>query len=115
MLYIVTSFRARALARDWDHHVWLLERTLDSMLAQTDSDFRVVVVCHEIPAVQQRGHSKIKFLPVSFPPPERNNDDMCADKVLKLSAGIEWAIEAGCDYVMFTDADDLVNRNLCAW
>ena len=115
MLAFVTTLRARALAQEWDYHVWLLERTLDSMLAQTNPDFVVVVVCHEIPNVRQRDHPKIKFLPINFPPPEQDFDDMCADKVLKLSAGIEWVIGAGCDHLMFSDADDLVNRNICAF
>ena len=47
-----------------------------------------------------------------FSPPQRNNDDMCVDKALKLSVGAEWAISEGCNYVMFTDADDLISRRI---
>jgi hypothetical protein len=112
MLAIITAFRSRLLARDWDYHVWLLQRTLDSILSQTNDAFVVAVVCHEKPKIPRVGDPKVRFLPVDFPPPQRHNDDMCADKVLKLSVGAEWAISEGCDYVMFTDADDLVNRRL---
>jgi hypothetical protein len=109
MLAIVTAFKSQLLTKDWDYHVWLLERSLDSMLAQTNESFIVVVVCHEIPSTSYVEIPKVRFLPVDFPPPQRNNDDMCVDKVLKLSVGAEWAIAEGYDYVMFTDADDLIS------
>ena len=112
MLAFVTSLRAQALARDWDYHVWLLERTLDSMLAQTHPDFRIFVVCHEVPEIVQMKHPKVTVLGVGFPPPQRNNDDMCVDKVLKISRGVEAALAARCGYVMIADADDLVSRRL---
>jgi len=112
MLTFILSMRARALARNWEHHTWLLERTLGSILAQTDSNFDVVVVCHEIPEISQVEHAAVHMLQVDFPPPERNNDDMCRDKVLKISHGVKWAIARKSDFVMFVDADDLVSRSL---
>jgi hypothetical protein len=104
--------RARALARDWGHHTRLLQHALDSILAQTNPAFDVVVVCHDIPEIPQAKHGAVHMLTVDFPPPEKNNDDMCIDKVLKISRGVEWAIARGSDYVMFVDADDLVSRRL---
>lgn len=115
MLTFIISMRARALSKDWAHHTWLLEKTVDSILAQTDSGFDVVVVCHDIPDIPQVRHPKVHVLPVDFPPPRRTNDDMCIDKVLKVSGGIEWAMARGSDYVMFVDADDLVSRRLSAF
>ena len=111
MLGIVTALRAKALAHDWDHHVWLLERALDSMLANTGK-FQIVVVCHDIPAIKHAKHPAIHFLSITAPIPTRNNDDMCADKAIKLSAGTELAIGRGCRYIMFTDADDLVSNRI---
>jgi hypothetical protein len=112
MLAIITAFRSRLLSKDWDYHVWLLQRTLDSMLSQTNRVFTVAIVCHERPRIPQADDPRVRFLPVDFPPPQRNNDDMCADKVLKLSIGAEWAVSNGCSYVMLTDADDLLNRQV---
>lgn len=109
---MITSFRARALARDWEHHVWLLERVIESMLGQKEHEVVVVVACHDIPESCYAQHPRVHFLPVEFPPPERNNDDMCVDKVLKLSAGAAWAVAQGCGYVMFNDADDLVSNRI---
>jgi hypothetical protein len=82
------------------------------MLAQTNAAFVVGVVCHEIPAISHIDHPKIRFLSVDFPQPQRNFDDMCVDKALKLSVGAEWAISKRCDYVMYVDADDLVSRRI---
>jgi hypothetical protein len=110
---IVTAFRSRSLARNWDHHVWMLQRTLSSMLAQTNDAFVIFLVGHEIPDILQIKHPKVRCLSVDFPPPQRNNDDMCVDKVLKLSIGMERAIGEGCTHIMISDADDLVSRRLC--
>lgn len=114
MLAFVTSLRARALARDWKHHVWMLECTVRSMLAQANPDVMAVIACHDIPETLLASHPQVHFLPVKFPPPERNNDDMCVDKVLKLSVGADWAVAQGCDHVMFIDADDLVSNRIGA-
>ena len=90
MLTFIISMRARALSKDWSHHTQLLEWTVDSILAQTDPRFEVVVVCHDVPDIPP--HPKVHMLPVAFPPPpRRNNDDM------------------------FVDADDLVSRRLSAF
>lgn len=114
MLAFVTSLRARSLAQDWDYHVWLLQRTLDSILAQTDPDIRVFIVCHDVPDVPQAADSRVRVMPVSFAPPRREFWDMTVDKGLKISAGAAEAIREGADFLMYTDADDLVSRNLAA-
>jgi hypothetical protein len=114
-LTFILSMRARALSRNWDHHTWLLERTLDSILAQTDPRFNAVVVCHDIPDIPQADQPNVEMLTVDFPVPDRNNDAMCIDKILKVSRGVEWAQAHGSEYVMFVDADDLVSRRLSAW
>jgi len=112
MLTFIISMRARALSQDWGYHTWLLERTLDSILAQTNPEFDVVVVCHDIPEIPQAKHAAVHMLKVDFPLPRRENSDMTVDKVLKISRGVEWAIARGSDYVMYVDADDLVSRHL---
>jgi hypothetical protein len=110
MIGFATSFRARALASDWGAHSWLLERTLTSMLAVEGS--AVVVGCHEIPDTSLAANSRVTFLQVAAPTPERTNDDMCIDKVLKVSAAIQRLKESGSRYIGLCDADDLVSRRL---
>ena len=116
MIAFVTSFRARALAGDkWDYHVWLLERVVQSMLAQTAGEIRVVIACHDIPQTRLASDARVHFLPVQAAIPQRNFDDMVADKVIKLSAGSRWAQASGCEYVVFNDADDLVSNRIGAF
>lgn len=112
MLTFIISMRARALARDWGYHTWLLQNTLNSILAQTNPEFNVVVACHDLPEIPQIKNAAVHMLRVDFPPPRRDNDDMCVDKVLKISRGVEWAMANGSNYVMYVDADDLVSRRL---
>lgn len=112
MIAFATSFRARALADDWPYHVWLLERVVYSMLAQTRADVSVVVACHDIPDTPLTKDARVHFLPVAVAVPNKNFDAMVGDKVLKLSAGARWAQQRGCDYVIFNDADDLVSNRL---
>lgn len=110
MIGFATSFRAKALARDWAAHVWLLERTLTSMLAVEHST--VVVGCHEAPVTPLAANPRITFLPVDAPIPRRTNDDMCIDKVIKVSAAIRLLQDRGTPYVAVCDADDLVSRRI---
>ena len=112
MIAFVTSFRARALAQDWNYHVWLLERTMLSMLAQSGGKCHVVVACHEVPDISLARDPRVQFLSVGFKPPARNNDDMCVDKVLKLTVGARWALARGFEYVVFSDADDLMSNRI---
>ncbi len=111
-----TSFRARALANDWAYHTWLLERVAQSMLSQTRGEAQVVVGCHDIPDSPLRNDPRVHFLPIDAQIPDRNFDDMVADKVLKLSAAARWVLARGeADYIAFNDADDLVSDRIGAF
>lgn len=112
MIAFVTSLRARALGRDWDHHVWLLERTVASMLAQTPGPVSVVIGCHEIPDTPLSREPRLHFRPTVISPPPRTFADMSADKVIKHSLGAAWAVAQGAEYVIFNDADDLVSHRI---
>ena len=112
MMAFITCLRSRTVSASWEYHVWLLQRTLESILAQLEREIMVIVVCHEIPAVSQLKDPRVEAFSVDFAPPLKRNDEMCADKVLKLTVGIDRAIERGCDYVMFADGDDLVSNRI---
>lgn len=113
MIAFCTSLRARALANDWPYHVWLLERTVDSMLAQA-GDVRVIIGCHDVPETRLAGDRRVRFETVPIPVPSRSNDEMLVDKVIKHSIAAKRALEDGCDYVIFNDADDLVSNRVGA-
>lgn len=112
MLGVVTSLRAKELALDWSYHVWLLDRAVASMLAVEECETRVFIVCHEIPDSEHLGNPRVQFESLKVAQPKRNNDEMCADKVVKLSAGARIAVEAGCAYVLVSDADDLLSSRV---
>ena len=114
MLTFLIPLRARQLTGQYELQTELLQRTLDSILAQTHADFSVLLICHDHPVIPQLDHPAVSVRTVHLPLPARTNDDMCADKVLKLTLGIEWALARGSEYVMFTDADDRVSRRLAA-
>jgi len=49
----------------------LLERTLETIEVQTNKDYSVTIVCHEIPQLS-RTFAKVEFLIVDFEPPFGN-------------------------------------------
>lgn len=114
MLTFVTSLRAKALAKDWNHIVWLLEQSLKSIVNQTSRNWRAYVVCHDVPEMAERSDPRIRWLTTDIPLPERTFEDMTTDKAIKCTQGIEAALKDGARHVMLIDADDLVHRGLAA-
>jgi hypothetical protein len=114
MLAFVTSIRAKALAKDWAHIVWLLEQSLKSLVNQTSPDWRAYVVCHDVPEFSTRGDERIRWITTDIPLPERTFEDMTTDKAIKCTLGIEAALKEGAGHVMLVDADDLVHCELAA-
>jgi hypothetical protein len=88
---------------------------VQSMLAQTMGDVRVVVACHDVPETPLAGDPRVSFVPLKVEVPVRDFDDMVADKVLKLSAAAQSARSRGCEFVVFNDADDLVSNRIGAF
>jgi len=100
------------MSKDWAYHVWLLERTVASMLAQTADEVQVVVGCHDVPSGPLQSQPQVHFERVSIELPARTFDDMSVDKVLKHSVAARWAIANGADRIAFNDADDLVSNRI---
>lgn len=99
------------MAKDWTYHVWLLQQTVTSMLAQTAADVQVIVGCHDVPEGELRSHPRVHFECVSIDLPVRTID-MSVDKVMKHSVAARRAIAAGATHVIFNDADDLVSNRV---
>lgn len=78
------------------------------MLAADNTE--VIVVCHDRPELP--ADPRVRLLAVDLPIPARNNDAMCIDKVLKVSAGIAALQQHGADYIGICDGDDLVSRRV---
>ncbi len=67
MIVFITSLRHPANAHSYPRVLHLLEDTLRSVCNQTTDNFRVIVVCNEIPTLSF-SHPNISFVAVPFPP-----------------------------------------------
>jgi hypothetical protein len=109
VLVFVIPLKSAQAAASWDVTTRLAARTIRSACAQTSPDFRVVVVCHEIPEIGVED-PRLEFLPVTFPPPAA--EERHGDKARKLHRGLLHAAETGPCHAMILDADDCVSRRL---
>jgi hypothetical protein len=88
----------------------LLGLTLTSIRAQTDPDFRVVILGHDRPATLPDDDPRVEFLEADWPAeaPGPHN----ADSGRKKHAINDLVLERGGGLLMFVDADDWVDRDL---
>lgn len=121
MLLFLVPLKSSKASNSWETICQLLERTLKSLCAQTSSDFRVLVVCHEQPHIDFQHHA-IEFLIVDFPAPNRINyedeypmRETRRDQQRKLLTGILHSQQQPPSHIMLMDADDLVSSSLAAF
>jgi len=112
ILFIV-PIKARSTTKQWDFTCYLLEKTLFSILRQTDSRFAVVVVGHDRPDLPYSIASNICFLEANYPSlglgSSRQERDV--DKVCKQLIGLRLLLNENFSHYMFIDADDTISRN----
>jgi hypothetical protein len=111
MLAFVVPLKSAAVSNSWDRVTRLVERTVRSACAQTCPEFRVIVVCHEVPEIRVDDR-RLEFLQVSFPPPGPSTESKRKDKSRKLLAGLWRALISHPSHVMMLDADDCVSNRL---
>ena len=111
MLAFVIPLKSAAVSSSWDQVTSLVRRTLRSACAQTCPEFRVIVVCHEVPEVGFGDH-RLEFLPVGFPPPGPSKEERRRDRGRKMLAGLWRALSYRPTHVMLLDADDCVSNHL---
>ena len=70
MITFIIPVKSAQLSNDWAAFSKLVERTLGSVCQQKDSDFRVQLVCHELPETDF-SHPAVQFVQVDFDPPKR--------------------------------------------
>lgn len=98
----------------------LLEQTLISICAQSDTNFRVTVVCSEVPDISF-SHEKVDFLNVDFPAPDTthsfddNSKSLYLDKGCRVLKGLLHIKKHKPDHVMFVDADDFISCRLAEY
>jgi hypothetical protein len=113
MFIFIVPFRSRQTTNHWDHACTLLKRTLKSICNQTNDDFRVLVVCSEVPENIEL-HPQVEFIPMSLPTPT-NLQEGRRDAKIKARIGCFYAQQYNPDFIMSVDADDLVSNRLVAY
>ncbi len=92
---------------DWDAVCLRLQGTLDSLMGQTNPNWRAIICCQDIPSLPV--DPRIDFLKFDDPTPGN-------DKWRKLSALYDW-LKTSVDspgYIMSFDADDLLHDGAVA-
>jgi hypothetical protein len=116
VLSFVVPLQAKITSSNWDRTCVLLEGTIRSLLNQSDADgFRIVVACHDAPSIPE--DSRLHIVQVGFPPPDPvdSASERIVDKFKKLSTAMEVVGQAGTDFTMRVDADDLVSSKIAAY
>lgn len=126
-MIFITSLKHPKTIGNMSTMVRLLERTLSTIEAQTCQDFRIIIVCHEIPPLSGI-YPHVEYVIVDFPPPaddfealsyKEEGDEKSTesrgikhlelvklDKGKKYLRGLYHARQYNPSHVMFFDADD---------
>lgn len=126
----IIPLRPRSESSDWNQDLALLNRTLQALLEQSYPVFSVYVVYSDAPTGMP-DDERINYVqfPFAFQRWEElpNREDLLLkmkypqkaarrwDKGRKVSYGSGLAKEAGCDYLMALDSDDLLSRHFLAY
>ncbi|MBV8900853.1 MAG: glycosyltransferase family 2 protein [Verrucomicrobia bacterium] len=113
MLYFIVPLKSRAASHDWERVSRLCRRTLASLYQQTSPQFRIFLVCTDVPT-GLASHARLEIVQENFPPPAPNKQAQIADKAAKVRRGLIAVRERGGGFVMGVDADDLVHHDLAA-
>lgn len=113
MIVFVVPLKSAKVSASWKTVSQLFDRCVRSICNQTSTDFRVIVVCHEIPKIQFQ-HPNLAYIQVDFPAPNRNSDikEKRQDRKRKAFTGLVAAREFEPSHVMVVDADDCVSQDL---
>ncbi|HLP36083.1 glycosyltransferase family A protein [Lacibacter sp.] len=127
---IIIPFRPNAESVNWNKESALLQQTIQSVLRQTFTSFKVFVVYTDAPSVVI-DDAKVEYheFPYGYKSylELENREDLLSkfksekmvtrrwDKARKLCYGSKLAKDAGCDYIMALDADDLLSNRFLAY
>ncbi|MGN6296288.1 MAG: hypothetical protein ACTHM7_05860 [Ginsengibacter sp.] len=130
MLAFVVPIKSKAVCKDWDYELKLLERTARSICNQTNRYFKMIIVHNEKPKINFN-HENIIY--VDFPYPfvtadkiedfdsyvqkyyNKEYSEKMLDKGKKISFGCKIAQQYNCSYIMAVDSDDLVSNKLAEY
>lgn len=109
---VVIPFAAKKTVSDWNTSCRLLRRTINSILALPAEFASVSVIGHDFPDNITFG-DRCEWIAIEGNPPSKlDSNAKMSDKGTKLLLGVKKAYTNGQEWVMFVDADDLINRDL---
>ena len=111
MLTFIVPLQAPAASKDWELVSALACRSLNSLLKQTNSAFRVLLVCNS-PPLGLPDDPKLEVIERDFPLPGPVPESRMANKWLKVRVGLVVARKLAPCHVMVVDADDCVSCRL---
>lgn len=114
MLAFIIPLKSAKVSKDWDKTSALFERCLKSVCNQDHKDFKVIVVCNEIPPISFH-HQNVEYVQVDFLPPEKVPNPITradTDKGRRILKGLVFAQKFSPSYAMTVDADDCVSNRL---
>lgn len=111
MIVFSITLRSKLVAKEWSYTCRLLERTLSSIYNQADSNFKVILVCHERPELQS-DYPDLIYHQVDFPAPQRVYSEMVLDRNVKELIGRRMAKSMNAEFIMNIDADDCISKNI---
>lgn len=114
MIFFGIPLRSKAASYDWENVTKVFNRTLRSVYAQTDPDFKIYVACHDIPVLDRKYDSRVEFL-ISDRDTPKTKEEMLLDKGWKISMIANCIREAGGGYTMLVDSDDLVSNRIAEY
>lgn len=111
MIYFGIPLRSKETSKNWDMVSMLFNRTLNSVYNQTNSEFKIIVACHDIPVLNREYDERVEFIKVTSPMP-KNKEEMMIDKGHKIHTIAMRIREYGGGYTMMVDADDLISNRI---
>jgi hypothetical protein len=109
---VIVPFAAKSTVSDWETSCRLLKRTINSVLALPTEFASVSVIGHDFPGNITFG-DRCEWVAIEgIPPNKLDSEAKKSDKGAKLLLGVKKAYTDGHEWVMFVDADDLINRDL---
>ena len=118
MMVFIVPVKSKTITSDWTAFSRLLSRCIKSICNQSNTNFKIIVSCHDIPETKFKNDSRIEFLKVDFSPPvlNKNAADIWikrADKGKKIKIASDYAMKIGASYVMTVDSDDCISNKIC--
>ena len=114
MIYFGIPLRSKATSKNWENVSKFFNRTLWSVYNQTDPNFRIIVACHDIPALTHEYDNRVEFIQVKTPTPV-TKEEMMLDKGYKVHTIGMRVRQLGGGFTMMVDADDLQSNRIAEY